>query len=94
MFSTKDLLDLLDRIPAWKRLGELPAKLEAAETRIADLEKRLERMTGEGCPKCGALAMRLDQAGRVTGPDSDLRRLDTWKCQECGHSEMRQVKVS
>lgn len=94
MFSTKDLLDLLDRIPAWKRLGELPAKLDEANERIAALEKRLERMPGEGCPKCGALAMRLDKPGRLTGPSENLRRLDVWICTECGHSEHRSVRVS
>ncbi|KQO94661.1 hypothetical protein [Methylobacterium sp. Leaf91] len=94
MFSTKDLLDLLDRIPVWKRLGELPAKLDEANERIAALEKRLERMPGEGCPKCGALAMRLDKAGRPVGPEENQRRTDTWKCVECGHSEIRTVQVS
>lgn len=93
MFSTKDLLDLLDRIPVWKRLGELPAKLDEANERIAALEKRLERMPGEGCAKCGALAMRLEKAGRLAGGADDQHRYDTWKCHECGHCETRRVKL-
>lgn len=38
MFGVDDLLKLLDRVPLWKKISELPAKVEALEKRVAELE--------------------------------------------------------
>lgn len=86
---TGDLLALLDKIPIWKRMQEAPDKIAALEARIAELEKRLERAPGLACEKCGALAVRLTQQGRIMGGHSGHWSDDTWTCSECGHSEIR-----
>lgn len=92
MFGPKDLLALLDRIPAWKALGETPARVDKLEARIADLERRLERCPGDACPRCGALAMRFDRvAGHRRQGTPDAFRIESWTCQECGYSESRQA---
>ncbi len=39
MFSADDLLNLLNRIPLWKKISSMPARIEELEKRIAELEK-------------------------------------------------------
>lgn len=92
MFGPKDLLALLDKIPAWKALGEAPARLDALEKRVAALELRLERCPGAACPKCGALAMRFESAvGHRLQNTPEAFRIERWTCQECGYADTRQV---
>lgn len=38
MISVDDVLKILDRIPIWKNLAALPAKVAALEKRVAELE--------------------------------------------------------
>lgn len=92
MFGPKDLLALLDKIPAWKAIGEAPARVDALEQRLAALERRLERCPGDACPRCGALAVRFERTlGHRQQNTPEAFRIEKWTCQECGHSDTRQV---
>ena len=51
MLSLKDLTELLDKWPLWKKMKESPERIDALEKRIKSLEKRLSG-TGDICPKC------------------------------------------
>jgi hypothetical protein len=50
-----EITELLKRWDVWKRVEESPARIDALEKRIAELEKRLQHAPGEACPSCGAL---------------------------------------
>jgi hypothetical protein len=91
----EDVRNWLKEIPLWRDLEKIPARTDALEARVAALEKALERVPGDACPKCGARAMRLKQHGRRLGPDKDACRYDQWGCTEpaCGHVEERKVRL-
>ncbi|QAU22565.1 hypothetical protein EO087_00070 [Dyella sp. M7H15-1] len=52
MFSSSDLLALLDRIELWKRLKKAPSELDELRERVQKLEDRLAQAKGDQCPKC------------------------------------------
>jgi hypothetical protein len=90
----EDIRKWMEEIPLWQELKTVPRRMDELETRIAALEKSLERAPGEVCPKCGAPAMRLKSAGRRLG-GKDAFRFDEWACTSagCDHSEQRKVVV-
>lgn len=61
MAVTGDILAILDKIPIWRRVQETPARVDALEKRIAELEARLNRAPGAACPSCGALEFRVSK---------------------------------
>jgi hypothetical protein len=71
----EDMRNWLKEIPLWRELEKIPARMDSLETRVAALEKALERFPGEACPKCGARAMRLKEKGRRLG-GKDAYRFD------------------
>lgn len=75
MATLDNILTLLDKWPAWRRIRVSPDRLDAVELRLEELESTLARCPAEGCPYCGELAMRMD---RHRG------QFDWWKCGECG----------
>ena len=85
-----DVRKWLKEIPLWQDLEKVPRRMDELEARVAALEKALERVPGDACPKCGARAMRLTNLGRRLG---DAYRFDTWTCGSpgCGHTEERRV---
>jgi hypothetical protein len=86
MFALKDILELLDRWPSWKKIQETPAQIEALENRVVDLEKRLARCPGEGCPRCGELSYRTVSSEPYSLLASGIR-VRTMKCEKCGFTE-------
>jgi hypothetical protein len=68
----------------WRRLRQAPQQIADLQRRITELETRLQRCPGEGCPHCGELAFRLDR----TVPNQAFGNLGVqdhvWKCTECG----------
>lgn len=78
MASTlESILTLLDKWPRWKRINDMPDNLDDLLSRMAKLEKRLEKRPGEDCPYCGEPALRLTQQG-MNG------QWEEWTCAECG----------
>ncbi len=73
-----DVLNVLDRIPIWKRLQEVPAEMDDLKARVSELEEKLGgKWPGDVCPFCGARAFRLERA------DKHGQR-EIWHCEECG----------
>jgi ribosomal protein S27AE len=90
MFSLKDILDLLDHWPKWKRIQEMPEQFDGLQKRIADLEGRLARCPGEGCPRCGELAFRVVSSNPHPSDLGDLGLMERHlKCDKCGYTEKR-----
>jgi predicted RNA-binding Zn-ribbon protein involved in translation (DUF1610 family) len=93
MVGLKDITELLDRWPLWKRVKDTPEKVEALEQRVAALEKLLEKAPGDACPKCGAREMRRMEMGRRLG-GQNAYRYDTWTCTACGATDEREVHLA
>jgi hypothetical protein len=71
--TVKDVLELLDRIPVWRAMKELPDRVEALEARLCDLEAKLAKAPGEACPFCGDRAFRIERLGRMMGGGKEAR---------------------
>jgi hypothetical protein len=61
------MLALLDKIPIWKQLKELPQRVESLEKRIAELENK-PISTGDVCPKCKNKTFELISTRKCCGP--------------------------
>lgn len=91
MGAIDDFMKMLDRIPIWKRLGEVPAEIDQLKAQMAALEKRLEKVPGETCLACGERAMRVTYSTGVRGGAENAHRRDDYTCEKCGHVEERLV---
>ena len=94
MVGLKDLTELLDKVPLWKRLKETPDKVVALEKRVAALENLFEKAPGEACPACGERQMRRTWASDMRGSGANAHRNETWTCQSCGVEEQRTAKAT
>ena len=89
-FGLKDLLDALDRWGEWKSMRAAPAKLEALEKRVAELEEKLgNKWPPDVCRACGERGLRLRD---VYGPDAKGMMREGWNCEKCKHHEVRVVR--
>lgn len=79
----KDINDLLDRIPIWKRLQGLAGRMDALETRIAELEARLAVAPGETCQFCGRPSVWMIEAGAIQDEGPNAWRRERWQCASC-----------
>lgn len=92
MAVISELLAGLRQIPAWKRIEDAPARIDALEKRIAELETKLQRAPGEACPACGELEFRVISSQPSPSPFGSLgSRNHTYKCQKCGFTDVRMV---
>jgi hypothetical protein len=89
MFSLNDILAILDHWPTWKKIKSSPELIDAMEIRIAELEKRLARCPGDGCPRCGELSYRT--ASSQPHPDLLGTTVRTMKCEKCDYTERKIV---
>ena len=91
MSTTSELLGLLDKIPAWKRINEVPARIDTLEKRLADLEKKMAG-GGDICPRCKQPTFALIESK----PDDTFGELGfqkrTYKCEACGFSEKKLIE--
>jgi predicted nucleic-acid-binding Zn-ribbon protein len=88
MTVLSEITELLRRWDVWKRVEEAPARIDALERRIAELESRPQRAPGKACPKCGALEFRTESTSPATGGFGALGVIDRhMKCGACGHTE-------
>lgn len=90
MAVLSEILDLLRRWDAWKRIEQAPDRVDALEKRISELEGRLKRAPGQACPRCGALEFRTEKTVPSDGPFGAVGAFDRHlKCGACGHTEVK-----
>jgi len=74
----------------WEQIKSAPHQIADLKTRVAELESRLQRCPGEGCPSCGALAFRIQATTRPRSPYAHLGALEYhWLCGECDFKEVK-----
>ena len=42
LIGTKELLELLNRIPRWRRINQAPERIDALESRVSRLEAQID----------------------------------------------------
>ena len=91
MSALEEILKLLNQWPTWNKIQQTPAKLDALEERVAELEKRLGRCPGEGCPRCGELTFRTQSSQPDLG-FGDMGAIQReMKCESCGFTETKLI---
>ena len=95
MVGVFDIVKLLEQVPIWKDLRELPERVEDLEARLTDLEKRLEQPAkdpGDPCPSCGIYDFRATKTEMAQGPAGDRGiRVHYMKCRACGFEDEKMV---
>ncbi|PCI03443.1 MAG: hypothetical protein COB78_10825 [Hyphomicrobiales bacterium] len=100
MLSVSDILKILDKVPIWKTLSELPRRVEALEQankallqKLEDQQKAPKIAPGKTCKACGQPASRRTSSSVSKGPFGDLgARDEIWTCSECGDEDHLTVK--
>ena len=72
MTTTNELLDLLEQIPAWRRVRELPERIDALERLLVELDARTKGRRAEHCPICNE-GLQIDTNGMVTSVTDSAR---------------------
>jgi hypothetical protein len=94
MISVSDILKILDQVPIWKALREMPKRMEALEQRIQQLERGAmtppkKPMKGRECSSCGKeMALVSERKDPALGPVGI--KLHKLKCPACGFESDRQ----
>jgi hypothetical protein len=84
-----DFLKVLDRIPIWKRLGEVPTEVDDLKRRLSELEGKLNgKWPADICKFCGERAVRMTAN---FGPNEKGKMHQNWSCGACNKVEMRIV---
>lgn len=91
-FGIGDILSLLDRVPIWKRVKELPDRVELLERRLTAIEAKPKLPI---CEACGEGFMRRQPDAPLTGQWAAFNGagagLKVYRCDECGF-ETREKK--
>ena len=87
MISVSDALKILDQIPVWKQIRELPKRVTELEHRLAALEGKPKAPIGRECPICGSEMRVVAEHPHSTFGFAGLKVHDM-QC-ECGHSTQR-----
>lgn len=96
--SVSDILKILDQIPIWKSLREIPKRMEALEQRVKSLEQAAIAppkavMKGRECSSCGEEMKLVSEQ-----PDPVLRtagvKVHKLKCPTCGFESNRKYLPS
>ena len=86
MGMIEDVLKALDRIPIWKRLGEIPEEVDDLKRRLAALEEKLDgKWPADVCKHCGDRNLRLSHSG----VDTTKKIRQQWNCGSCQQIEIR-----
>src|ERR1700676_1875626 len=93
MSAIGDITKILEKIPLWKRLGELPDQVDALQARVLALEEELrKRPSLEKCPICGSGDLKITKVGPQPASVGRLGVQErTIRCDNanCGHTEKR-----
>lgn len=85
MVGAKDFLELLGKVPLWKRLSEVPSQVDALEKRIAALEAKPRLPM---CEACGEGFAKLNRTEKPSGPfdvfEGSGMQIRVYKCDKCG----------
>lgn len=88
MGMVDDILKAMDRIPIWKRLGEIPTEVDDLKKRVAALEEKLgTKWPADVCPFCGERAWRMVEAVYSDREASG----EIWGCSACNQKQQRWV---
>jgi transposase-like protein len=91
MFSLKDLNELLEKIPIWKKLIQLPEKLDSIEKRIKSIEDKMSS-TGELCPYCKQPSLKLLEIKPHEMLGDVGLKVGYYKCDNCKKDYERELK--
>ena len=95
MIAISDVLSILDKIPIWKTLKELPGKVETLERKINELEDKLSKPQKPICEFCHEGGLVLEHRFHLPGikPPQEEK---TFKCQNpaCGKIDRRRVLIA
>jgi hypothetical protein len=86
MFGLKDLNELLDKMPLWKRVAQSPDRIDELTKRIESLEKRLSG-SGDICKKCKQPTFELVDV-KVLEEILGLKKY-IYKCSNCGFEDFK-----
>ncbi len=91
MFSLKDLNELLDKMPLWKRIKDSPERINQLEKRIKAIEEQISGR-GDVCPYCHKPAGNLlDIQPDKTLGDVGLKR-GFYECNNCHKKYDREIQ--
>ena len=90
MSKLDSLLSVLRLWPTWKKIESTPERINTLENRVAELESRLARCPGEGCPRCGELAFRVQTS--TPHPNIIPAMIHHMKCGKCGFEDQHVLK--
>jgi hypothetical protein len=84
----EDVQKMLDRIPIWKRLGEVPGEVDDLKRRVAELEAKYEgKFPPDVCKYCGERAVRMSHS--MPPDDGKGKTRQEWTCAICQQVEIR-----
>jgi uncharacterized protein with PIN domain len=88
MSTVNELLNLLDKIPLWKRITNLPKEIDLLNQRVALLEAKLSG-GGDICPSCKQPLFKLtdSEPDKIFGAAGVSKR--TYLCSGCGFTESK-----
>jgi hypothetical protein len=76
-----DVMKVLDRIPGWKRLQEVPAEVDELKAKVAALEEMLGgKWPADVCKYCGERALRLGSTSGGADAKGNLKQ--QWHCSQ------------
>jgi hypothetical protein len=91
MLSLKDLNELLEKIPLWKKMTQAPDRIDALEQRIVDLERKLSG-DGAACPFCHGMTGQLEDIEPMKEFDG-LTEIHHYRCSSCQRTFRKKIDL-
>jgi len=88
MLALKDLNELLEKIPLWKRVANTPDRLDELEKRVKAIEDQISG-TGEVCPYCRKPSLQLLNIKGEPGMEDLGVKKYFYKCLNCDKESNR-----
>ena len=80
--NVSDVVKLLEKIPAWKEIKDLPKKITDLENEISELKSKM--VFKESCPSCGSQEFPAIRSRNIG--------VRTYQCKSCQYKETRNIK--